>query len=128
MKVIVSGEYDKDLKIQFSQGTWNVVVFTLFENGNVMDVEFPRDPTLFRLSIRYDSENYYLENMLYVSNPNLDNLKFHFYKEFNRIFCRIESRIVIELNKEIVLNPLPEDLKELQNRIKDFQDDDELIN
>jgi uncharacterized protein YkuJ len=86
MKVIVSGEYNNDLRIQFSQGTWNVTIFTLFENQKVVEVDFPRDPTVFRLSISYDSENYYLENILYISNPNLDNLKFHFYKENNRIF------------------------------------------
>ncbi|CAD0005184.1 MULTISPECIES: hypothetical protein [Flavobacterium] len=126
MKVIVSGEYNNDLRIQFSQGTWNVTFFTLFENQKVVSVDFPRDPTLFRLSIRYDSENYYLENILYTSNPNLDNLKFHFYKENSRIFCRIESEIVIELNKEIVLNPLASDLKELKNIMENFQKDSEI--
>jgi hypothetical protein len=126
MKVIVSGEYNNDLRIQFSQGTWNVTIFTLFENQKVVEVDFPRDPTVFRLSISYDSENYYLENILYISNPNLDNLKFHFYKENNRIFCRIESEIVIELNKEIVLNPLASDLKELKNIMENFQKDSEI--
>lgn len=123
MKVIVSGEYNNDLRIRFSQGTWNVTFFTLFENQKVVSVDFSRDPTLFRLSIRYDSENYYLENILYTSNPNLDNLKFHFYKENSRVFCRIESEIVIELNKEIVLNPLASDLKELKNIMENFQKD-----
>ncbi|MEO7978270.1 hypothetical protein [Flavobacterium sp.] len=121
MKVIVSGEYNNDLKIKFSQGTWNLTIFTLFENQNVISVVFSRDPTLFRLSIKYNSEKYYFENILYVGNPNLDNLKFHFYKECNRIFCKIESKIVSELNKEIVLNSLPEDLKELKNIIENFQ-------
>lgn len=126
MKVIVSGEYNNDLRIRFSQGVWNVTFFTLFENQKMVDVDFPRDPTLFRLSIRYDSENYYLENILYTSNPNLDNLKFHFYKESSRVFCRIESEIVIELNKEIVLNPLASDLKELKNIMGNFQKDSEI--
>ncbi|CAD0006993.1 hypothetical protein [Flavobacterium chungangense] len=126
MKVIVSGEYNNDLRIRFSQGTWNVTFFTLFENQKVVSVDFSRDPTLFRLSIRYDSENYYLENILYTSNPNLDNLKFHFYKENSRVFCRIESEIVIELNKEIVLNPLASDLKELKNIMENFQKDSEI--
>ncbi|MGO4773650.1 hypothetical protein ACEN2I_18505 [Flavobacterium sp. W22_SRS_FK3] len=126
MKVIVSGEYNKDLKIQLSHGTWNVSFFTIFENQNVINVDFPRDPTLYRLSINYDSENYYLENILYVSNPNLDNLKFHFFKECNRVFCRIESEVVIELNKEVVLNPLPKDLKELKNTMENFQEKGEV--
>lgn len=126
MKVIVSGEYNNDLRIRFSQGTQNVTFFTLFENQKLVSVDFPRDPTLFRLSIRYDSENYYLENILYTSNPNLDNLKFHFYKESSRVFCRIESEIVIELNKEIVLNPLASDLKELKNIMGNFQKDSEI--
>ncbi|MCA4778040.1 hypothetical protein [Empedobacter stercoris] len=123
MKVIVSGDYSKDLKIQFSQGTWNVTFFTLFENQNVINIDFPKDPTLFRLTINYDSENYYFENILYISNPNLDELKFNFYKENSRIFCKIESEIVLELNKEIVLNPLPETIKEIKNIFENFEDD-----
>ncbi|WDO14313.1 hypothetical protein MH928_06355 [Flavobacterium sp. WW92] len=122
MKIIVSGDHDKDLKIQFSQGIWNATIFTLFENQKANTVDFPKDPTLFRLSIKYNFESYYLENILYPSNPNLDNLKFHFYKENSRIFCKIESEIVTELNKEIVLNPLPESLKELKGIVENFED------
>ena len=110
MNVKVSGDYKKDLRIQLSQGTWNVSIFTLFENGTSKAVKFLHDPTLFRLLISYNSKYHYFENILYIADPNLDNLKFHFYKEANRIFCKMESEIVVELNKEIVLNPLPESL------------------
>lgn|SRR5690606_4609892 len=127
MKIIVSGDCSEDLKIQFSQGTWNITFFSLYENQQANNVDFPKDPTLFRLTIKYDSENYYFENVLYVSNPNLDELKFNFYKENLRVFCKIESKIVMELNKEIVLNPLPETLKELKNLFENFQDDSHII-
>lgn len=127
MKIIVSGDCGEDLKIQFSQGTWNVTFFSLYENQQANNVDFPKDPTLFRLTIKYDSENYYFENVLYVSNPNLDELKFNFHKENPRVFCKIESKIVMELNKEIVLNPLPETLKELKNLFENFQDDSHII-
>jgi hypothetical protein len=120
MKLIVSGDYRDNLKIQFSQGSWHTVFFRLFENGKTNNVEFPKDPTLFRLTIIYDSENYYFENVLYISNPNLDTLKFHFYKEDHRTFCKIESEIVTELNKEIVLNPLPNTLKEANDIMEDY--------
>ncbi|WP_432670129.1 hypothetical protein [Flavobacterium sp. SM2513] len=123
MRILVSGAYSNDLKIQFSQGTWNVAIFTLFENQNFKNVDFPRDPTLFRLSIIYDSENYYFENILYVSNPNLDVLKFHFYKENHRVFCKLESDIVLELNKEIIFNPLPDSLKELKNLLENIKNE-----
>jgi len=123
MKIIVSGDYNKDLKIQFSQGTWNVIFFTLFENLQVNNIDFPQDPTLFRLTIQYDSENYYFEHILYIANPNLDKLKFNFYKKNSRVFCKVESEIVTELNKEIILNPLPETLKKLINLFDNFNGD-----
>lgn len=123
MKLLVSGAFSKDLKIRLSQGTWNVTFFTLFENENFKNVNFSPYPTLFRLSINYNSENFYFENILYISNPNLDVLKFHFYKESNRIFCKIESEIVMELNKEIILNPLPDSLKQLKNLFANVQND-----
>ena len=115
MKINVIGEFPEELKIQFSQGTWNVAMYTLFENRNSVKVELPNDPTILRLSIKYDSENCYFENVLYHSNPNRDQLKFDFYKEINRIFCRIQSDKVIELNKEIILHPVPKSITELLN-------------
>jgi len=123
MEIIVTGEYTKDLKINFSEGMWKVINYTLFENLNVHDLELPKNPSLFKLAITYDSENFYFENVLYISNPNFDTLIFHFYKEHNRIFCKIKSEIVLELDKEIVLNPLPNSLKELKDIVENFKDD-----
>jgi len=115
MEIIVMGDFTENLKIQFSQGIWNSKIYTLFENLNPIRIEFDKDPSIFRLMIIYDSENYYFENVLYISNPNLDRISFHFYKEKNRIFCKIKSEIVLELEKEIVLTQLPESLKEIIN-------------
>jgi hypothetical protein len=114
MKIIVTGEFTKDLKIQFSEGIWNVTYYTLFEDLNVVDLELPKDPSLYKMTIAYNSENFYFENVLYISNPNFDTIIFNFYKEHNRIFCKIKSEIVMELDKEIVLNPLPGSLEELK--------------
>ncbi|WP_291138582.1 hypothetical protein [Flavobacterium sp. UBA7663] len=124
MKVIVSGEFDEKLKIHFSQGNWNTKIYPLFENLNPVNIELDPDPSLFKLTIIYGAEKYYFENVLYISNPNLDNLSFHFYKESERIFCKIKSEIVLELNKEIVLNPLPDCIKELDDALKNYNDDD----
>jgi hypothetical protein len=124
MKVIVSGEFDENLKIHFSQGSWNTIIYPLFENLNLVNIELDRNPSLFKLTIIYGVEKYYFENILYVSNPNLDNLSFHFYKESERIFCKIKSKIVFELNKEIVLRPLPDYLKELDDALKNYNNDE----
>ncbi len=124
MKIIVTGEFTKDLKIQFSEGIWNVTHYTLFENLSAVTVEFPKDPSLYKMILTYDSEHFYFENVLYISNPNFDTLIFNFYKEQNRIFCKIKSEMVLELDKEIVLNPLPEGLKELKKIAEHFEDDD----
>ncbi|AWA31017.1 hypothetical protein HYN48_13510 [Flavobacterium magnum] len=123
MQINVTGEYNEKLKIRFSQGIWKNTLYTLFENSTAVKVAFPNDPGLFRLSIYYDSENFYLENLLYISNPNLDVLSFHFYKENVRVFCKIESKLVVELNKEILLNPLSENFKELKDIIENFDAD-----
>ncbi|AWA31048.1 hypothetical protein HYN48_13675 [Flavobacterium magnum] len=123
MQINVTGEYNEKLKIRLSQGIWNNTLYTLFENSKAVKVVFPNDPGLFRLSIYYNSENFYVENLLYISNPNLDVLSFHFYKENVRVFCRIESMLVVELNKEILLNPLSENFKELKGIIENFDAD-----
>ncbi|MFY7939176.1 MAG: hypothetical protein ACOVOQ_17480 [Flavobacterium sp.] len=123
MQINVSGEYNEKLKIRFLQGIWKNTLYTLFENSTAVKVSFPIDPGLFRLSIQYDSENFYVENLLYISNPNLDVLRFHFYKENVRVFCKIESKLVVELNKEILLNPLSENFKEFKSIIENFEAD-----
>ncbi len=122
MKLIVSGEFDENLKIQFYQGTWNTTIYTLFENRNPLNVELDQKPSLFKLIIIYGTENCYFESVMYITNPNSDKLSFHFYKENERIFCKIKSEIVLELNKEIVLNPLPNRINEMANALKNNKD------
>ena len=126
MKTIVTGEYDQKLNIKLSQGTWNVTFFTLFETQKVLDVELPNDPSLYRLTVNYNSELFYFENILYLSNPNLDEISFYFYKEGNRIFCKIKSEIVTELNKEIVLNLLHGDIQEIKKIFENFNDENNI--
>lgn len=123
MQIIVSGEFDEHLKIHFSHGFWNSTIYTLFENLKPVCVELDRDPNVFKLIIIYGAEKYYFESILYISNPNLDNLSFHFYKESERIFCNIKSDIVLELNKDVVLNPLPESIQESVEAWKYFKND-----
>ncbi|NUY82725.1 hypothetical protein HUK80_17615 [Flavobacterium sp. MAH-1] len=123
MKIIVSGEFDENLTISLSQGTWNTTTYPLFEKLNSIDIELDREPNIYRLTIKYNAEKVYFENILYMSNPNLDELSFYFYKESERIFCKIKSERVMELNKEIVLGELPDSLKELKNVLKDYDEE-----
>lgn len=99
--------------IRFAQGTWNVTLFPLFENNRIVDNAFPKEAGVYSLVINYSSELYYSEMVLYKTTPNFERLSFDFYQDCGRVFCRIKSDYAPELNKEIVLNELSDDVKEI---------------
>ena len=101
------------ITIKFSQGTWNVTLFPLFENNRIVENVFPKEAGIYNLTINYSSELYYSEIVLYKITPNLEKLTFDFYQDCGRIFCRINSDYAPELNKEIVLNKLSEEIKNI---------------
>lgn len=101
------------ITIKFSQGTWNVTLFTLFENNRIVENVFPKEAGIYSLMINYSDELYYSEIVLYKMTPNLEKLTFDFYQNCGRIFCRINSDYAPELNKEIVLNKLSEEIKDI---------------
>jgi hypothetical protein len=99
------------MSIKFSQGTWNVTLFPLFEDNRIVENVFPKEAGIYSLTMNYSSELYYSEIVLYKITPNLEKLTFDFYQDCGRIFCRINSDYAPELNKEIVLNKLSEEIK-----------------
>lgn len=99
--------------IRFSQGTWNVNLFSLFENNRIVENVFPKEAGIYSLTINYSSELYYSEIVLYKMTPNLEKLTFDFYQDCGRIFCRINSDNAPELNKEVVLNKLSDEIKDI---------------
>lgn len=101
------------ISIKFSQGTWNLTLFPLFENNRIVENVFPKEAGIYSLTINYSSELYYSEIVLYKMTPNLEKLTFYFYQDCGRIFCRINSDYAPELNKEIVLNKLSEEIKDI---------------
>ena len=68
--------------------------------------------------INYSDELFYSEIVLYKTKPTRETLEFSFYKEGERIFCRIKSDYAAELNKEIVLNKVNSELKDILNQVK----------
>ena len=101
------------MSIKFSQGTWNVTLFPLFENNRIVENVFPKEAGIYSLTINYSNELYYSEIVLYKMTPNLEKLTFDFYQDCGRIFCRINSDYAPELNKEIVLNKLSNEIKDI---------------
>ena len=101
------------MSIKFSQGTWNLTLFPLFENNRIVENVFPKEAGFYSLTINYSSELYYSEIVLYKMTPNLEKLAFDFYQDCGRIFCRINSDYAPELNKEIVLNKLSDEMKDI---------------
>lgn len=100
------------MSIKFSQGTWNVTLYPLFANNQVVENAFPKEAGIYNLTINYSTELYYSEMVLYKMEPNLEKLSFDFYQDCGRIFCRIKSDYAPELNKEIVLNEFSDEMKE----------------
>ena len=103
------------ITIRFSQGIWNVTLFPLFENNRIVENVFPKEAGIYNLTINYSTELYYSEIVLYKVTPNLEKLSFDFYQDCERIFCRINSDYAPELNKEIVLNKLSDETKNILN-------------
>jgi hypothetical protein len=73
---------------------------------------------IYNLAITYSDELFYIETVIYKNKPKYEEIKFEFYKENERIFCKINSLQIPELNKEIVMNKLEGELKDIINLIK----------
>lgn len=106
----------KKLSIKLSEGTWKINVYPIFENNKIIKNSFPKNEGIYNLLINYSDNLFYIETVVYKTNPKFEKLEFNFYKENERIFCKIKSEKIVELNKEIVLNKFNE---EMQNIIND---------
>jgi hypothetical protein len=113
--IIVRDPIDENkLRVNLAEGLgWHTKVFELFDQGKVKESTFPEEPGIFNLVINYDDSLQYNEIVLYRTSPREEKLKFEFYQEHNRVFCRVESKCSFELNKEIVMNELTEDQRRL---------------
>ena len=107
-----------DIKIVEGLTGWNIILNNLFLENEIMPQNIPNKKGIYTLNINYNEEFTYSELFLYLYNSNKERLEFDFYKENNRIFCRINSKNSKELNKEIVLNEFSEEQKFLLNEIK----------
>lgn len=119
IKLIISEELiKKKVSVNLTEGLgWNNIIYPLVRDGEIVSKRFPDDPGIFMLSIKYGADLFYREWVLYRFSPKKEELSFSFYKEHERIFCAISSARSDELNKEIVLNPLPEDLRAVLNEL-----------
>ena len=114
LKVTFGDKIDSNkMSIKLSQGTWNVTLFPIFENNQIIKNTFPKEIGIYILSMNYSSELFYTEVVLYKTEPKFEKLSFDFYQDCGRIFCNIHSEIAPELNKEIVLNKIDDELNKL---------------
>ncbi len=107
------------LDIKFSTGTWNVTIYPIFRNNEILENMLPTEIGIYNFVIQYSDTLFYSETVVYKLKPKFEKLEFNFYQEGTRIFCRIKSDYVQELNKEIVLNEYGEDLKAIINNLKE---------
>jgi len=92
---------------------WNITFYDLFRENGIVENNFPKEKGIYTLVINYSENLVYTELVLYKTNPKYEHLEFDFYKENNRIFCRIKSDHATELNKEIVMNELDSEMKKI---------------
>lgn len=119
VKVTFGKNIDSEkMSIKFTQGTWNVTLFPLFENNQIIEDTFPKEAGIYSLIINYSNDLFYSEIALYKTTPDLEKLYFDFYQGPEKIFCRIKSDYAQELNKKVVLNKLSEETEEILNELK----------
>jgi hypothetical protein len=96
---------------------WSMTAYDLFIENELVKNNFPKEKGIYTLTITYSKNLIYQELVLYKSDPKNEYLEFDFYKENDRIFCRIKSDYAIELNKEIVMNELDPEMKKILESI-----------
>ena len=117
-----------DIKIIDGLGGWHTTIYNIFLN-NELDIEsLPKSKGIYQLNINYNEELTYSEIFIYLEENNYEQLDFNFYKDNNRIFCEIKSKLSNELNKEIVLNPFSDEIKELFEELKKIESTDQSEN
>ncbi len=120
----VKVSFDKNIdsekiSLKFTQGTWNLNLFPLFENNQIIENAFPKEAGIYNLIINYSNDLYYNEIVLYRMSPKSEELSFDFYQDSGKIFCRIKSDYAQELNKEIVMNKFDKEMQEIINSVKE---------
>lgn len=119
LKVKTYKEIDPNkLSIKLSEGSWKVNLYPLFQNNKIENDSFPKEAGIYNLTINYGDNLFYIETIIYKSKPKFEVLEFVFYKENERIFCKIKSEQILELNKEIVMNKFENEMQSLIKEIK----------
>lgn len=117
-----------DIKMIDGMGGWHTTIYNIFLN-NELDIEsLPKSKGRYKLNINYGEELTYTEIFIYLNKTDSEQLQFNFYKDNDRIFCKISSKISNELNKEIVLNPFSDEMKELFEELKKIESTDQSEN
>ena len=109
-------------------GGWHTTIYNIFLDNEIDIESLPKSKGIYQLNINYNEEFTYSEIFIYLEENNYEQLYFNFYKENDRIFCKISSKISNELNKEIVLNPFSDEIKELFQELKKIESTDQSAN
>ena len=109
-----------DIQINLGEGLgWHTTIIPIFHNGQVDVSHFPVEAGIYNLIINYQDSLFYNEVVLYRLDPKFENLSFNFYTEYNRVFCQMNSIFASELNKEIVLNKITNEMKEIIDKLNE---------
>lgn len=117
-----------DIKIIDGIGGWHTIIYNIFLDNEIDIESLPKTKGIYKLNINYGEELTYTEIFIYLGKTDSEQLQFSFQKENERIFCRIKSKLSNELNKEIVLYPFSDEIKELFEVIKKNESNDQSDN
>jgi hypothetical protein len=94
----------KELNIAITEGFGKGIIYNqLVENGKIKDTGFPITTGLFNLLIQYNNQQKAAVRFLYTTDPGMDKITIHIYREGALILCRISSQLSEDLNKLVVL-------------------------
>ena len=117
-----------DIKVVDGLGGWHTTIYNIFLDNEIDIESLPKSKGIYQLNINYNEELTYTEIFIYLEENNYEQLEFNFHKENDRIFCKIKSKLSNELNKEIVLNPFSDEMKELFEELKIIESRDQSDN
>lgn len=104
------------LNIDFSELGFHTTVYPIYVNGQLELKNFPQKAGIYTLFISYGDEMRFQELAYYRLAPTMERLTFHFFEDSGRLFCRITSLGLHELNKVVLINPVDQDSADVSSR------------
>ncbi len=92
------------LSIDFSELGFHTTIYQIYDSGRPELKNFPQKAGIYTLFINYGDDMTFQELAYYRLDPTIEKLTFHFFEDSGRLFCKISSLGLHELNKVVLIN------------------------